>query len=101
PRQSVRERPARGHGAAPPGGAGRRVRRRMLEKRAVARRNGEEERGALLDEDAPRPLGGKRLGRQHRRASGGEREIETSTEAVREEQLGGRVRDVVWPDLEQ
>ena len=92
--------PARHEAGRTPASAAARLGRCVLEERAVRGRHREEERRPLLGEDAPRPRGDERVGRQHRRRAGGERELDARAEPVGEEELRGRVGDVVGPRAE-
>src|SRR5438445_8193277 len=74
--------------------------RSMIQERVVDRRHGEEEARPLLGEDLPGPRPREGLRREHDRGARGEREVEAGAEAVGEEELRGRVGDVVGAQFE-
>src|SRR2546422_8571307 len=72
----------------------------MVQERAVDRRHGEEEARPLLGEDLPGSRRREGLRREHDRGARGERKVKARAEPVGEEELRGRVGDVVGAHAE-
>src|SRR5262249_59938653 len=73
----------------------RRLRRGVIEERPVGGGHGEEESRPLLGEELPRPRGREGVRREHDRGAGAEREVEARAEAIGEEEVGGRIAQVI------